>query len=338
MNRLNQILVGVLVLQMVVAGIVLWPRPTASGAGESLFPGVEAGRIVGLTITSADGSTIRLARAGDGWALPEADGYPVEEGKVPPLLDKLAGLTTARLVTQTSGSHERLGVAEDSYERLVEFELDDGSRHRLYVGTSPSFGAVHIRADGQDEVYLATNLSTSDVGVQATDWTGRNYLTVPRDEVVALTLENKNGRFEFTKEGDAWTMQGLAAGETLDGTTIQTLLSRATSVTMLRPLGKEEKAEYGLETPGAVVVLQTQSETGGERAYTLRVGAKNPEDNSYTVISSESPYYVQVSEFSVQDLVEKMRDDFLEIPPTPAPELTPEAAPGAAPEATPASP
>jgi hypothetical protein len=327
MNRLNQILVGVLVLQIVVAGIILWPRPTASGEGESLFPGVEAEHIVGLTITSADGNAIRLARVGDGWVLPDADDYPVEEGKVPPLLDKLASLTAARLVTQTSGSHKRLGVAEDSYERLIEFELDDGSRHRLYVGTSPSFGATHVRADGQDEVYLATDLSTSDVGVQATDWTGRNYLTVPRDDVVALTLENGNGQFEFTKEGDAWTMQGLAADETLDETTIQTLLSRATSVAMLRPLGKEEKAEYGLETPSAVVILQTQSETGGERAYTLRVGAKDPEDNSYTVISSESPYYVQVSEFSVQDLVEKGRDDFLELPPTPTPEVTPEVTP-----------
>jgi hypothetical protein len=327
MNRLNQILVGVLVLQIAVAGIILWPRPAVSGEGESLFPGVEAERIVGLTITSADGNAIRLARVGDGWVLPDADDYPVEEGKVPPLLDKLASLTASRLVTQTSGSHKRLGVAEDSYERLIEFELDDGSRHRLYVGTSPSFGATHVRADGQDEVYLATDLSTSDVGVQATDWTGRNYLTVPRDEVVALTLENGYGRFEFTKEGDAWTMQGLAAGETLDETTIQTLLSRATSVAMLRPLGREEKAEYGLETPSAVVILQTQSETGGERSYTLRVGAKNPEDNSYTVISSESPYYVQVSEFSVQDLVEKVRDDFLELPPTPTPEVTPEATP-----------
>jgi hypothetical protein len=324
MNRLNQILVGVLVLQIVVVGIVLWPRPAATGEGERLFPGLDAERISSLTITSTDGRSIRLARNEGGWVLPEADDYPVEEGKVPPLLDKLVSLTAARLVTQTSGSHKRLGVAEDSYERLIEFELDDGSHHRLYVGTSPSFGATHVRADGQDEVYLATDLSTSDVGVQATDWANRNYLTVPRDEVIVLTLENGNGRFEFSREGDVWTMQGLAADETLDETAIQTLLSRATSVAMLRPLGKEERAEYGLGTPSAVVILQTQSETGGDRTYTLRVGAQDPGDNSYVVISSESPYYVRVNEFVVKDLVEKVRDDLLEAPPEPEADATPE--------------
>lgn len=323
MNRLNQILVGILALQFVVAAIVLWPRAAATGESERLFPDVEAERVTSLAITGADGQSIKLARAGDEWVLPDAGDYPVEEGKAPALLDKIAGLETGRLVTQTSGSHKRLGVAEDGFERLVELELDDGTHHRLYVGTSPSFSVIHVRADGQDEVYLASDLSTIDVGVLATDWTGRNYLSVPRDQVVTLTLENENGRFEFSKEGDVWTMQGLAEDEILNEAAVQTLLSRATSVSMLRPLGQEEMAEYGLENPSATVTLRTRSEGGGEKVYTLRVGAQDPEDNSYVLISSESPYYVQVSEFVVKDLVEKVRDGLLEPPPEPEPGATP---------------
>ncbi len=323
MNRLNQILVGILALQLVVAAIVLWPRPAATGEGERLFPDVEAERITSLTITGADGQSIKLAKAGGEWVLPEAGDYPVQEGKVPALLDKIAGLETGRLVTQTSGSHKRLGVAEDGFERLVELELDDGTHHRLYVGTAPSFSVIHVRADEQDEVYLASDLSTIDVGVLATDWTGRDYLSVPRDQVVALTLENENGRFDFSKEGDTWTMQGLTSDETLNETAVQTLLGRATSVSMLRPLGKEEKAEYGMADPSATVTLHTRNEEGGEKVYTLRVGAQDPGDNSYTVISSESPYYVQVSEFVVKDLVEKVRDDLLAPPPEPETGATP---------------
>lgn len=323
MNRLNQVLVGILALQLVVAAIVLWPRSAATGESERLFPDLEAERITGLTITGSDGQSIRLAKAGDEWVLPEAGDYPAEEGKVPPLLEEIAGLETGRLVTQTSDSHKRLGVAEDAFERLVELELGDGTHHRLYVGTSPSFSVIHVRADGQDEVYLASDLSTIDLGVLATDWTGRNYLSVPRDQVVALTLENEHGRFEFSKEGDVWTMQGLAGDETLNEAAVQTLLSRATSVTMLRPLGQEEKPEYGMKEPSATVMLQTRSEEGGEKVYTLRVGGQDPGDNSYTLISSESPYYVQVSEFVVKDLVEKVRDDLLEPPPEPETELTP---------------
>jgi hypothetical protein len=81
------------------------------------------------------------------------------------------------------------------------------------------------------------------------------------------------------------------------------------------PLGREELASYGLDQPKAVATIET-----ADQVVTLRVGAQDPDDKSYTVISSESPYYVQVSQFSVQNLVENTRDDFLEAPPTPAPE------------------
>lgn len=324
MTRLNQILVGFLALQLVVAAIVLWPRPAATGEGASLFPDVEADRIVAMTITAGDGQSLQLAKRDGTWVLAEADDYPVAEGKMPPVLEKIAGLKAERLVTQTSGSHKRLKVAEDDYQRRIEFELDDGTRHQLYVGTSPSFGVSHVRAEGQDEVYLASGLSAEELGAEASTWVERTYLEIPSEQIVALTLENGQGRFEFEKEGETWGMKGLAEGETLDEASVTSLANRAAFVSLLEPLGKEEEAGYGLQEPSAVVTIQTQSDEGGSKTYNLRVGAKDPADNSYVVISSESPYYVRVNEFAVKDFVEKGRDDFLELPPTPAPEVTSE--------------
>jgi hypothetical protein len=52
------------------------------------------------------------------------------------------------------------------------------------------------------------------------------------------------------------------------------------------------------------------------------VGAQSEEDNSYVVSSSESPYYVRVADYTVENFVERVRDDFLELPPTPTPEPT----------------
>jgi hypothetical protein len=331
MNKLNRILIVILVLQLGLAAVVLWPRRTTSQEGQSLLPDLETDRVVRVTITGAGGNRIELAKEGADWVLPEADGYPVQGSKVSSMLIKLAGLQTGQAVTETRDSHERLGVAENEYERLVEIELDDGTRHALYVGTSPTFGATHIRADGQDEVYLTSDLSTSDVGVLPTDWADRIYLSVPQDQVVRLSLENQNGEFTFIRltgageTGSAqgtWSMADLAADETLNSSAVETLLGRASSVTMLRPLGTEEKAEYGMDNPTALVTLRTQSDEEGAKTYTLRVGAMDPEDNSYVVISSESSYYVRVSESTVQSLVENAREDFLELPPTP--EATPE--------------
>jgi hypothetical protein len=328
MNRRNLILAGILILQLVVAAVVLWPRSTVSGGkGASLFPDVEAERIVRLAITGADGETIQLTKGPGGWVLADADDYPCQEDKVTPLLAKIADLKTDTLVTQTSGSHKRLMVAPDEFERQIDFEVDDGNQYRLYLGTSPSFAATHVRAGNQDEVYLTSDLSAQDAQTQATAWVDGVYFSVPQEEVVAFTLENSNGRFEFVKDGDAWTLTDLTAGETLNTNIVESLINRATSVSLLHPLGQEEKSIYGLQEPKAVVTILTHSDEAGDRTFVLRVGARYAEDKSYAVASSESAYYVRVTEFTVKDWVEKTRNDLLELPPTPTPETTPGAAP-----------
>ena len=84
---------------------------------------------------------------------------------------------------------------------------------------------------------------------------------------------------------------------------------------MLAPLGKANLDADGMETPRAVVTI----ETADNRTVTLRIGAQDSSDKSYVVISSESPYYVRVAEYAVRDLVEKAYDDFLQVRLTPMP-------------------
>ncbi len=323
MNRTNQILAAVLVAQIVLVAVVFWPRPAASVAsGQPLFPGVEADQIVRMTVTDATGNQIKLAKSTGAWVLPEADDYPTQQNKVPELLAKIVALKTDRLVTKTPASHKRLKVADGTFERLIEVELADGATHRLYLGTSPSYGASHVRADGQNEVYLAS-LSTSEAGTQASSWVDTLYLSITQDQIVALTLENKNGRFEFEKDNaGAWTMKDLGPDETLNENNVTSMVTRVSSLRMLRPLGKIEQDDYGLDTPNAVIAVKTRDNEGNVKTYSLRVGAKSEEDNSFVVISSESPYYVRVSEYTVNDFVERTRDDFLELPPTPTPETS----------------
>ncbi len=329
MNRRNLFLTGILILQLLIGVVVFWPRHTASGKeGASLFPGVEAGRIARLTIHDSQGRSIALAKNDQGWVLPDAGDYPCQQDKVTSLVTEIAGLKANRLVTQTTTSHKRLKVAEGEYERLIEFVLDDGVLHRLYVGTSPAYLTTHVRADGQKEVYLTSELSATDAGVEATAWVDRNYLSVPQDQIVALTLENANGRFEFKKEGETWTLADLAPDEILKQETVQSLANRVAIITLLQPLGKEKKASYGMDQPAAVVTIQTHSDEAGDKTYTLWVGAKDPTDDNYIVKSSESEYYVKVGQYTVNDLVEKKRQDLLELPPTPTPTATPEATPG----------
>jgi hypothetical protein len=318
MKWYNRILASILVIQIILSVFVFWPRSVVTGTSEPLFPDLVADDIVALTITDTDDNSIQLTKVSETWVLLEADDYPAQADKVTPLLDKIVGLTTGRLVTRTDASHKRLQVAPDDFMRRIDFETEDGVKHTLYLGSSPRYGATHFRVEGQSETYLTSELSIWEAKADAASWVDTAYLSVPQDDVTKVTLENANGTFTLTKDDEgAWTMDGLAADEILDEAKVTDLVRQAASVNMTSPLGKEEKASYGMDEPNAVVTLEMDDKT-----ITLRVGAQNPGDKSYIVISSESPYYVQVSEYAVKSLVENTRDDFLQEPPTPTPEAT----------------
>jgi hypothetical protein len=315
MNRYQQILAAALAVQIVIIAVVFWPRQTAIGAGAPIFPDLVTEDVVALTITDQDGNHMELRKEPDGWVLPEADGFPADAETITPVLEQVSNLTSSRLVTRTSASHKRLQVAADDFVRRIDFETSDGTVYTIFIGSSPQYGATHFRVQGQDDTYLTAGFSTWETRAEADAWIDATYVDLVASEVEKMTLENSSGSFTFTKdEENDWLMEGLAAEETLDQTKVNDVVRRAASINMERPLGREEQPEYGMDGPSAVVELQT-----AETTVTIRVGAQDTEDGSYTVISSESPYYVQVASYGVQDLVETTREDFLEMPPTPTP-------------------
>lgn len=315
----HKILAAVLIAQIVVSAVVFWPRPSTAGQREPLFPDLEAGDVTAMTVENGEGTVIALEKVTEEWVLPEADNYPAKGDAVQTFLEKLTALTTGRLVTSSDTSHKRLQVASDEFARRVRFETDDGTKETVYVGSSPQYGSVHFRLEGQSETYLTSELTTWDVNPAASAWIDPAYLSLAQDEVSRLTLENANGTFVFEKGTEGtWMMNNpsaegdeasLGQGEVLDQASVDAIVRRAASVTMKRPLGKEAQDAYGMDDPNALVTLET-----ADRTVTLRVGAKDADDASYVVKSSESDYFVRVAATSVTALVENGREAFLKQP------------------------
>ena len=332
MSKLHQILIALLVVQLALVAVVFWPRPApADAVGAPFFSEINAADISTLVIRDDQGKSIKLSKPAGQWILPEFSDYPAQADKITPLLTKIAGLTSDRLVTRTEASQKQLQVADDKYVRRLELQTSGGASQVLYLGSSAGAQTIHVRVGSQKEVYLARDLNSWDFSTDPISWVDAAYLSVPKENVVSLTLGNANGQWTFEKDASGnWTMQGpstgsgqgLAEGETFDTNNFTTVLNEATSVRMTRPLGKTAEATFGMDQPSAMVTLKTQKD-GQEKTYTLTVGARDPADNSYVVKSSESLYYVKVAEYSVKDLVEKTRDGFLQLPPTPAPAPAP---------------
>jgi len=312
-KRHHKILAAVLVAQIILSVVVFWPRPSTAGQRAPLFPDLSEEDVTVLAIENDQGQMIEMEKVTGDWVLPEADQYPVKADAVSGFLDKLTALTTGRLVTKSDTSHKRLQVAPTDFVRRIAFETSDGRVETLYLGSSPQYGSMHFRLEGQSETYLTSELTTWDVNATASGWIDTSYQSVSQDEVTKLTLENSNGTFVFEKEDeDGWAMvepSSLDEGETIDQAQVQSLLRRAASVTMKKPLGKEEEEAYGLEEPNAVVTLDTADKT-----VTLRVGAEDADDASYVVKSSESDYYVHVATTSLTALVENGREAFIKVP------------------------
>jgi hypothetical protein len=321
MDKRNRILSVTLVIQILLGLFLFWPRPSASsGGGRPLLAEVDVETISSVEIQDTDGDRILMSRLEGAWVLPEAGNYPCLSSRVTEFLQKLVSIDTSKLVTRTVDSHRRLQVAEDDFVRRIELTTESGEKFILFLGSSPTYRTVHVRLEGTAETYLTTELQAYEANTAASSWVDTNYLIIPQSEILAFTLQNDNGRFSFELDGEGnWTMLGLEEGETFDTNSLTSLIQQISSLTMVRPLGVEEDPAYGMDHPSAVISIQTE-----EKTFTLRVGAQDPIDNTYVVISSESPYYVSITEYTATSWTEKVRDDFLLVEPTPTPETSEE--------------
>lgn len=311
-------LIGLFVVQVAVAVVLFWPRDVSGGAGAPLFPDFAAPDVVGITITDNSGTTLRLAANDRGWTLPEADNFPARKESVESLLEGIAELETDRLVTRTEPSHRALQVADESFVRRVVFEREDGSTRAFYLGSSPRYGLSHVRLFGEDEVYLTDALLTWDVGTSASAWIDTSYVSVPRAEADRIDLVNAEGSLEFARESadadgeSTWTLVGLEEDEILNEASVNSLLNQALAINMVAPIGRVERAAFEMDSPNAVVTIET-----GDEKVSVVIGAADSDDANYVVKASTSPYFVHVAKWNLSSLVDYGRDDFLEAPPDP---------------------
>lgn len=318
MKRHQQILLGVLVLQIVLSVIVFWPRKAVTGSSDPVFPDLKAEDVVGLMLMDNTGAQITVRKVNGSWVLPDAGEYPVNESNITTLLTKLVSLDKATLVARTEASHAPLQVSSDTFQRRVDFTTADGKTTTLYLGSAPRYTATHFRVEGETETYLTVDLASYDVNVRFSSWVDTAYGQLDQATIKRVVLENKQGTFELVKDGDAWTLADLAEGEQLNTANVETIVRNASNMSLLRPLGKTEEASYGLDDPNAVITLVTDDRV----IHRFTIGARDASDNSYVIKSSDSAYYVRTSEYNVKAMVENDRSDFLQEPeaaPTTAP-------------------
>lgn len=149
-----------------------------------------------LSISDAT-TTVTLTNVANSWQLPGFYQLPVDTQKLNGLLDKLKGTKLTWPVTTTESSHERFEVADNKFQRRVEFFAGDKKQGEILLGSSPGFKKVHVRRAGDKDVF-AVELSGFEFATGNTDW-------LKKDALVAKQVREIHGTdFKLRKNGDHW--------------------------------------------------------------------------------------------------------------------------------------
>ncbi len=326
MNKTNTILAGALVLQaLIIMGMRLGGDQHVVAQSVALLDNYDADKVTKIHIDGAtkekDGpppESVTLEKNGSTWGISTADNFPADQEKVSEFLKKLAKMNYRNRVVTSSKYHDKLEVAADKYQRKVTI-TQDGKDRVFYVGTSPSFKALHVRLDGSDDVLLANEVSSSDFSERAWGWVDRAYVKHDAKDVWALTITNEKGDIQIEKnpQDSSW----LAAGITgpLKKTVVDDLVRKAGQMNLEEPIGKAVKPEYELGKLATITLVTGTSTIAGAPppktdTTTIQIGKKLEKENRYYVKASTSDYVVEVAGWAIDPLVQKTKADLVEPP------------------------
>ncbi len=189
MTRLNRVLLGALLLQLALFG-ALFALCGRSGEARApsrlLLEGLAREAITRLSLQAEDGSSLELAREGEGWVLPAKGGYPADGARVERLLGQLCALRPRLLVARGGLHHVDLEVDEARFRRKVALEAG-ALRRELYVGGRRA-GYTQVRLGGEEDTYGVDDLDEWQLSAAPLEWMDKAYWSAPRERLVRLEI------------------------------------------------------------------------------------------------------------------------------------------------------
>lgn len=217
---MNSKVLGLLLLVQVALIGAIWFSDQLFDEGATPFLTFDATAVQTIEIAET-GQEIEIERlSGDDassvWQLP--DGLPADNTKVNDFIDKLLEAGTADwAVAKTDSAKTRFEVADDNYQRHIRLlEDEEDALAEFYLGTSPGFGKVHMRLQGEDDIY-SVNFANHEAPADISDWVDKSLLQPKgRLQFVSRTDAPKGGwRLDNRKAG--WKVkQGAGVVPTLD--------------------------------------------------------------------------------------------------------------------------
>jgi hypothetical protein len=197
MNRLTTLLTLLLVIQLLLAAALFWPRdnPGESDARSPLLA-LDPDTVDRVVISSTDDSLL-LRRENGRWVMPDYHNLPAQESRVDRALDALPSLSRGWAVAGTESAAERFEVSPGIFQRKIEYFSGEQADGAIYIGTSPGFRKVHVSPADDGRVY-AVEFNAFELPVTGGEWLDKSLLQLEQVRAV-------NGLdYAIRRRDDSW--------------------------------------------------------------------------------------------------------------------------------------
>ena len=310
MNKKNMIpiLIVLLVLQAAVIAYLYRPGQTQTNPSVSLMDTVDAKTVSAMTITDENGDTIMLSKEGPEWVV-GSDKFPADQLTVENGINKICGLESARLVSRTKSSHNRLKVGNELFNRKVVLGSDQGDT-TFFMGTAPSSKSVHLRISGHDEVYQVAGISAWELQPEQDSWWKSKYVTLEPEAIQGVSITNALGTLNLIRTGDEKNWQfGEEVSGVLDQAKASALIRTISNISISEYL----KKDFAIDTP-PVCTIEYQVDTEN---ISLQIWPKSEDNDDHVAKLSNAAFFTKIRAYILQEALGATSQGLLQEEPGP---------------------
>jgi hypothetical protein len=227
-------------------------------------------KVTKIQITNAAKSDVVLEKTGDTWKLVKPLAFAANQQNVKSLLDNLKEIKVRDVIDTGKGYYGAYELEGDKPVHLVVYKGADKAID-AYFGKSGSRGQMTRVAD-KDGVWVSNGYSSYLYTRELKDWRDRDILKFEDANVVSVMLENKNGKFSFSKNGDNWsaTLKGKSI-DRFDSEKIKDLLRAYKALSAEDFADDKSPADTGLDKPEATVQFTLKDNAGSPKVLVGKV-------------------------------------------------------------------
>jgi hypothetical protein len=160
-------------------------------------------KIIKLEIKNADKSSVTLEKKGENWEVTAPVSAKANATNVRSLLDNLKDLKLKESIDRTAATYPQYELTDEKAVHVIATKEGGEKVADLYFGKSGSRGQM-MRVGGKDGVWVASGYSSYLYTREVKNWRETAVLKFEDANAIQASIENKNGLFSFSKNGDKW--------------------------------------------------------------------------------------------------------------------------------------